>query len=499
MARLPGRTSGRWSSIRWRLVAVLAGVSLFTLLVVGAVFYFFLGDYLLERNKDLLLDQALEVAEQVQGVEESLRVDVLEAKVITALLRADLQVLPAGAGIAVFKGPQSGGEGGHRAGQAGIPGTHAGRGRGAGSRGGRQRRGRGRSRRRGRPEGDRAPGRAPVELSDGTEGLAVVTLARADAFAARTGVFRALLISGVIAIVLAVLVGLGLGAWMTRPLRRLSAAARRMAAGLVRAARRPARIRARCRSWPTAWRPCARRCERSEESLRGFVASAAHELRTPLTSIQGFSQALLDGTADTPEQQQRSAAAIHRESTRLRRLVDALLTLSRYDSREFRPTMTSVDVDALVAEEVERLVQAGPGRTADASPCTAEPGTHGDHRRATCCGRWLPTCCATPCSTGANDPVTVRVDADGRDLTLEVANGGEPLDRGRESADLRTLLPRRRPAGGWTGSGSASRWCGRSASVLGGRVELVEEGPLTRFRVTLPCAARGAGPDRLTG
>ena len=45
-----------------------------------------------------------------------------------------------------------------------------------------------------------------------------------------------------------------------------------------------------------------REVESSEQSLRGFVASAAHELRTPLTSIQGFSEALLDGTASTDDE-----------------------------------------------------------------------------------------------------------------------------------------------------------------------------------------------------
>ena len=72
---------------------------------------------------------------------------------------------------------------------------------------------------------------APILLSDGTTGLAVVTLARTDAVTARTGVFRALLFAGAIAVVLAMLVGSGLGSWMTEPLRRLSAAAHRMAQG----------------------------------------------------------------------------------------------------------------------------------------------------------------------------------------------------------------------------------------------------------------------------
>jgi signal transduction histidine kinase len=39
----------------------------------------------------------------------------------------------------------------------------------------------------------------------------------------------------------------------------------------------------------------AREVQQSEETLRQFLADASHELRTPLTSIQGFSQAMVDG------------------------------------------------------------------------------------------------------------------------------------------------------------------------------------------------------------
>ena len=49
----------------------LAGVSLFTLLVVAAVFYVFVGDYVVEQQTELLLDQAREVAEQMEGISES--------------------------------------------------------------------------------------------------------------------------------------------------------------------------------------------------------------------------------------------------------------------------------------------------------------------------------------------------------------------------------------------------------------------------------------------
>ena len=63
-----------------------------------------------------------------------------------------------------------------------------------------------------------------------------------------------------------------------------------------------------------------------------FLANVSHELKTPLTSIRGFSQAMLDGTLDTPEERARAARVIDVESRRLLHLVGELLDLSRIES-----------------------------------------------------------------------------------------------------------------------------------------------------------------------
>jgi signal transduction histidine kinase len=468
-------------SISWRLVAALAGVSLFTLVVVGVVFYAFLGDYVIDRQKNLLLDQAVEVAEQMETFADLSPVPAVQKGTIAVLLRANLRLLPANAGIVVFQGStvvakagsvpekaeylerlrvKAEGLGGSEP-ASGVVGSYTNK------------------------TGRRARvvvAAAPFRLSDGTEGLAVVTLARADAFAARTSIFRTLLIPGVIAIGLAVLVGWALGAWMTRPLRRLSSAARGMARGSYDqpvTGSYPGEVQELAASMEIM----RQEVKHSEESLRGFVASAAHELRTPLTSIQGFSQALLDGAADTPEQQRRSAAAIYRESTRLQRLVEALLTLSRYDSHEFEPNLTSVAVGLLVDEEVDRLVQVG---LAEAGRITvqADPGasavTDGDMLRQV-----IANLLRNAVQYGGSDPVTVGVREQGRELVLEVASGGEPLsaeDRGRIFDRFYRGRTSRQTDG--LGLGLALVW--EICDVLGGRVELVEGAALTTFRVSLP-------------
>jgi signal transduction histidine kinase len=94
---------------------------------------------------------------------------------------------------------------------------------------------------------------------------------------------------------------------------------------------------------------------RSHKMMRDLLANVAHELKTPLTSIQGFSQALLDGTARTPEEQHQAARIINDEADRMRRLVEDLLYLSQLESGQLRMDMGDVEVPALLRDAAERV------------------------------------------------------------------------------------------------------------------------------------------------
>jgi two-component system sensor histidine kinase ResE len=85
------------------------------------------------------------------------------------------------------------------------------------------------------------------------------------------------------------------------------------------------------------------------------VANVSHELKTPLTSIQGFAQALMDGTASDEEAQIKAAKIIYEESDRLRRLVDDLLDLARLDAEQVVFMRRPVDLNALVQRIVDGL------------------------------------------------------------------------------------------------------------------------------------------------
>ncbi|MDG4822596.1 ATP-binding protein [Asanoa sp. WMMD1127] len=100
---------------------------------------------------------------------------------------------------------------------------------------------------------------------------------------------------------------------------------------------------------------------------RDFVANVSHELKTPIGALQLLAEALLDATDPTnvgpqpgagPEEDvaaaRRFAERIQHESTRLGRLVNELLELTRLQGADPLPDPEPVPVDWVVAEVIDR-------------------------------------------------------------------------------------------------------------------------------------------------
>ncbi|MBP1907515.1 two-component system sensor histidine kinase ResE [Paenibacillus turicensis] len=96
-----------------------------------------------------------------------------------------------------------------------------------------------------------------------------------------------------------------------------------------------------------------------EKMRRDFVANVSHEIRTPLSMMQGYSEALIDGMATSPEESQELIQVIHDESLRMGRLVHDLLDLARMEAGHTEMVMAQVDLHELL-ERVYRkfLVRA---------------------------------------------------------------------------------------------------------------------------------------------
>lgn len=100
--------------------------------------------------------------------------------------------------------------------------------------------------------------------------------------------------------------------------------------------------------------------ERRERAEREFVANAAHELRTPLAAITSAVEVLQGGAKEDPAARDRFLDAIERQSARLGRLAQTMLTLARAQTRVDAAAPARIEVRPLL-EEIAASLEAAPG------------------------------------------------------------------------------------------------------------------------------------------
>jgi two-component system, OmpR family, sensor histidine kinase SenX3 len=92
---------------------------------------------------------------------------------------------------------------------------------------------------------------------------------------------------------------------------------------------------------------------RVEEVRRDFVANVSHELKTPVGALALLAETIEDA-ADDAEAVRRFAGRMRQEAARLTFLVQDLITLNRIQAAEPIPDARPVEVDAAVAEALDR-------------------------------------------------------------------------------------------------------------------------------------------------
>lgn len=191
--------------------------------------------------------------------------------------------------------------------------------------------------------------------------------------------FRPLLRAGVIAFLLAILLALGIAGWVARPLQKMAVAAEAIAEGdydQQLAPHGPEEVQRVANSFNSM----AAQVKLARQAQQDFVANVSHDLKTPITSIGGWSQALLDGTAVSPDEQKQAAQIIHKEASRMSRMVAQLLDLARIESGQLELARVPVDLSQVMGDVQRNLAPRAQERhvtlTLDASPVTAVLGDY---------------------------------------------------------------------------------------------------------------------------
>lgn len=105
-----------------------------------------------------------------------------------------------------------------------------------------------------------------------------------------------------------------------------------------------------------------------DKTKSDFVSTVSHELRTPLTSIIGYLEMMMEGYGGELNDQQTSMlGVIDRNSRRLLRLIEDLLTLSRIESGNLKLEHFDLDVNHLVVNAVQAVIPSANDKSLELS------------------------------------------------------------------------------------------------------------------------------------
>jgi two-component system, OmpR family, phosphate regulon sensor histidine kinase PhoR len=247
-----------------------------------------------------------------------------------------------------------------------------------------------------------------------------------------------------------------------------------------------------------------------ERVRRDFVANVSHEFKTPLTAIQGFSETLLAGAIDDPQNRERFLGIILEHSRRLARLTDDLLKLSQMDADRLELEIRRLSV----AELIESCLETAQHRAAEkdiqvyASHSADLPDIMGDRRRlAEILQNLLDNATQYTLPGGR---ITLTAESRDADVVFTVSDTGIGIPKADQSRIFerfyRVDAARSREAGG-TGLGLAI--AKHLVEVHGGRIWVESEiGQGSQFNFSVPVfdperavlrVASGSGAGRGAG
>ena len=237
---------------------------------------------------------------------------------------------------------------------------------------------------------------------------------------------------------------------------------------------------------------------RLEEIRRDFVVNVSHELKTPVGALTLLAETV-EGAADDPEAVRRFAARIRVEATRLATLVKEIIELSRLQVANPLGELAKVDLDAVVAEAVDRAATVAGAKNVTLEHDSA-PGSivYGNRDMLVTALRNLLDNAVSYSDPGSRVAVSVR----DRDALIEVAVvdsgiGIAPADQSRVFERFYRVDDARSRETGGTGLGLSI--VKHIALEHGGDIVLWSRpGHGSTFTLRLPSASSPEAPGRST-
>lgn len=158
-------------------------------------------------------------------------------------------------------------------------------------------------------------------------------------------------IAALVVVIIAILASLLFASRITSPVKQLTKAARKIAAGEFDQ-RIPVKSNDEIGEMAETFNSMAETLEKNEKLNRQLYAGIAHELKTPLTLIQGNLEAILDGIVKPNPKQ---IAALHTETMLLNRLVNDLRDLTLAQAGQLKLQKKPINLNGLTRNVIESI------------------------------------------------------------------------------------------------------------------------------------------------
>jgi two-component system OmpR family sensor kinase len=317
-------------------------------------------------------------------------------------------------------------------------------------------------------------------------GTSLIIYAYVVVIARNHGAANEIALGGLIAVLLALAIGLYYAQAAGNRIRRIEEAARQVADGNF-GGRIPVDSSGQLGQLARTFNEMQRRLAELDNARKQFIANASHELRTPIFSLGGFVE-LLEEEDPSPEERIEFVRTMRQQIDRLTKLTADLLNLSQLDAGGIVMQIRAIDLGSLAREVAREFSPQADARGSRLELRTPDAPVYAsaDPDRVRQIIRILLDNAFTHTPEGTSVTVT-SYPANGR-AELTVSDGGVGIPQRVQSRIFERFYTA--DAGGGSGLGLAI--ARELAQRMNGRIALASSRRFTAFTLDLPPAAAPA-------